>query len=180
MNLIDKLASISSQDTIVELHKMLNHAQVSVNWYGQRMVKVEGLQNSVEINDIAKKFLDAELFKKDGTILQERLEGYMLWGRIQRLYIESDLELSKTNFYKYLTPIKEVRPYCRSCAGDPMAIIGEWEGNPNPLLGFTPEEFKSVWPNTQPDNKSFNTTGERWFATKKMLEMALANPGLPN
>lgn len=38
---------------------MLDHAHVSVNWYGQRLVSVDGYEDAVEINELANKYLRA-------------------------------------------------------------------------------------------------------------------------
>ena len=158
MRLGEKLASISSNETVAQVSEMLNHAHVSINWYGQRLVTVDGYEGSVEVNELATKYLRANAFKRDGNpSLQERLDCYALWGRVQKLYTDSNEELKKTWLFKYLTPMKEFRPYCRACAGDPMAIIGEWEfgARKDSLFEFAPEAFKRMWPEVEPQGKSW-------------------------
>jgi hypothetical protein len=181
MRLSDKLTSISRNDMVAELGEMLNHARVSISWYGQRVVSVDGYEGSVEVNELALKYLKANAFQRDGDpSIKERLDCYALWGRVQKLYIDSNDELNKTWVFKYLTPMKEFRPYCRACAGDPMAIIGEWEfgAKKDSLLEFTPEEFKKMWPEVEPQGQSWIMGGgersEKWTATKEMVESVFA------
>lgn len=181
MRLSEKLASISSNDTVAEINTMLDHAHVSVNWYGQRIVSVEGYEDSVEINELAKKYLNANPFDRDSnSSLPERLACYALWGRVQKLYRDSNEELKQTSLFKYLTPLKEFRPWCRACAGDPMAIIGEWEfgAMKDSLFEFTPQEFKKMWPDVEPQGQSWIMGGgestERWTATKEMVEAVVS------
>jgi hypothetical protein len=182
MQLSDKLSSISDDNIVVELETMLDQAHVSVNWYGQRLVSVEGYEGAVEINKLAEKYLRADAFD-DGAGLQERLDCYALWGRVQKLYKKSDKVLKQTYLYQYLTPIREFRPYCRACAGDPMALIGEWDfsSRKTSLFEFSPEEFKKIWPNQEPDGKSWKfyygreTMTEVWTATEKMVRAAVAD-----
>jgi hypothetical protein len=180
MRLGDKLASISSSETVSQVGEMLNRAHVSINWYGQRLVTVDGYEGSVEINELANKYLGANTFQRDGNPdLQERLNCYALWGRVQKLYTDSNEELKKTWLFNYLTPMKEFRPYCRACAGDPMAIIGEWDfsSTRDSLFQFAPQAFKRMWPEVEPQGKSWmmvkGETSERWTATKEMVEAAL-------
>src|SRR3569832_2087906 len=108
MRLDEKLASISSDETVTQVSELLNCAHVSINWYGQRIVTVDGYEGSVEINELAKKYLRANAFQGDGNPnLQQRLDCYVLWGRVQKLYADSNEELKKTWMFNYLTPLKE-------------------------------------------------------------------------
>ena len=179
MNLHQKLALLSSENTVSELNQMLKQSRVSVSWYGQRLVSVDGYEGSVEINELSLKYLRADPFKRDTeSTLHDRLTCASLWERVQQLYADSDAVLTNTWVYKYLVPMKEFRPYCRACAGDPMAIIGEWEvgSRKNSLFEFTPDEFKKLWPKAKPQGKSWVMSGgkssERWTASKAMVESA--------
>ncbi len=189
MRLVDQLESISTSDVGAEIGKMLDHAHVSVSSYGQRLVSIDGYDGSVEINELALAYFKAEAFERyeDACFnkqfrcyqLYERIRCYELWGRIQELYEDSDDELNKTWLLKYLTPAKETLKgtinmhLCRLCAGDPMAIIGEWahQGGDHrfseirrSLIEFTPDEFKEIWPKGSPKyivNSGENS--ERWI-----------------
>ena len=180
MELRAKLQSLSSENTVSELSQMLDHAHVSISNWGERLVSIDGYEGSVEINELALKYLRAAPFQRDTeSSLQERLTCASLWGRVQQLYTDSNAELANTSLYKYLVPMKEFRPYCRACAGDPMAIIGEWElgATKDSVFRFKPEEFKRIWPDVEPNGKSWVMGGgessERWTATKEMVESAL-------
>lgn len=182
MLLSDKISLLSRNDTVSELDAMLNNAHVSINWHGKRLVSVDGYAGSVEIDKLANKYLRANAFRGESNpSLQKRLECHALWGRVQKLYADSDEELKRTWLFKYYVPLKEFKLYCRSCAGDPMAILGEWElgAKKDSLFEFDPKMFKQMWPNEEPQGKSWTTqcgeTIERWRATKEMIEAALAN-----
>ncbi len=185
MRLEEKLESISTNDTIAELDEMLDYAHVSINWYGHRIVSVDGYEDSVEINTLALKYLRANAFQRDeNPSLQERLDCYNLWGRVQQLYIDSDNILKKAWLFKYLTPMKEFKLSCRACAGDPMAIIGEWDfrATKDSLFAFTPEEFKKIWPDAKPLGQSTlyrqGKVSKKWTANKDMVEAALIKEAL--
>ena len=159
---------------------MLNHTHVNISWWGQRLVSVDGYEGSVAINELALKYLEATPFRRDAeSTLQDRLTCAGLWERVQQLYIDSEAALTNTSVYEYLVPMKEFRPYCRACAGDPMAIIGEWDlsERKSGLFEFTPTEFKKLWPDAEPKGKSWVMGGgessERWTASKEMVESAL-------
>lgn len=180
MELREKLISLTSNNTVAELNQMLNHTHVTISWRGQRLVSVDGYEGSVEINELALKYLRATPFQRDTeSSLQDRLTCESLWGRVQRLYADSEAALANTSVYKLLVPMKEFRLYCRACAGDPMAIIGEWDcgSKKDSLFEFTPAEFKRLWPDAEPQGKSCvmggGASSERWTASKEMVESAL-------
>lgn len=127
MELRQKLNLLTSNNTVAELSEMLMHAHVSISWWGQRLVSVDGYEGSVEINELALKYLGSAPFRRmSESSLNDRLTCENLWGRVQQLYTDSHTALSRTLMYKYLVPMREFRPYCRACAGDPMAIMEEW------------------------------------------------------
>lgn len=140
MELREKLISLTCNNTVAELSEMLNHSHVSISWRGQRLVSVDGYEGDVTINEVASKYLKASPFNQDAP-LQDKLDCDSLWGRIQQLYIESD---STSSIYKYLAALIEFRPYSRSSAGDPQAIIREWGVGSiirNEISNSTPDEI---------------------------------------
>jgi len=98
------------------------------------------------------RFQEFSALESEVSSLKDRLDCYDLWGRVQNLYKESDDALKTTKLFHYLIALKEQRPYCRACAGDPLAVIGEWDGDhrKRSLFEFTPEEFKKNWPEAEP------------------------------
>jgi len=177
MELSAKLNSLSHFETVNQLKDMLKNAHVSISWWGQRLVSIDGFEGSVEINQLAAKYLRAEPFDRNTKAsLKDRLECNSLWKDVKELYTKSNDELEKTYLYRFLTPLKELRPWCRACAGDPLAIINEWEfgSKKESLFTFTPEEFKKMWPDTEPNGKSWFFVGgeksEKWKASKSMVE----------
>jgi len=170
MHLKDKLASISSNNTVFEIDRMLNLAHVSINWFGQRIVTVGGYEGSVEINQLAKKYFFAHALILDGNpSLQERLDCHALWGRMQQLFTESEDALKRTWAFKY--PL--IESLCCVSSRYFMTIFK------NPFekkwsFAFTPQEFNHWWPETSPELViKIRGYEERWMATPEMVETAL-------
>jgi hypothetical protein len=181
MHLKDKLAAIPKGEIVAQVGELVKHARVGLNWYGGRIVRVDGYEGAVHINELASTYLKAKAFKSESNAtLQERLDCYDLWDRVKELYSQSDKELGKSRLFNFLTPAREFRPYCRACAGDPMAIIREHDAGAGKesTLYFTPEEFKKIWPKQEPQEKCWTmgegVASERWGATKEMVESANA------
>jgi hypothetical protein len=187
ISLSSKLASIQPNQTVSEVNTMLQqHVHVRISWWAKRMVSLEGYTGEVEINTLAERYLQASQFQHDQDFsLQDRVACYTLWDKVQDLYKKSYVELGKTWIYWFLTELREFRPWCRACAGDPQAIMGQWEfgSRKNSLLEFTPEKFQQMWPNVKPMGKSTyysagSVTGvEKWLATKEMVDSAIQKAG---
>lgn len=174
MRLQDKLSTTPSEQFRVELDNMLDRASVSISWWGERLVTVDGYEGSVTINELSRTFLRANPLRNESPSLKGRIDYYNLWTRMQGLYNQSDAKLKRMCAYKFLVPLSEFRPYCRACAGDPMARIGEWDDHGrDALFEFSPQEYKTMWPESQPNGKSWSSRGEFWYATKEMVETEL-------
>jgi hypothetical protein len=82
MKLDEKLNSISRNQILEELDRMLDHASVSISWKGRRMVKIEGYEGIIEIDQLSEKYLQAKPFdSNEFSNLKERLACYKLWSR---------------------------------------------------------------------------------------------------
>ncbi len=189
MKLSEKLASLNRENTVAELSGMLtvaesdgklNHAHVSISWKGKRLVSVDGYEGSVEINELASKYLSADPFQKDTKATpRDRLTCDSLWGRVRQLYTDSDVEILNTSIYGYLVVIKECRAYGLS-SNHPMAVIHEWnaDGKKASLFDFTKDEFKKLWPKGEPRSKTTpkgdGEASERWSASREMVQQAVA------
>lgn len=180
MELREKIISLTNHNTVAELSKMLDQAHVAISWWGQRLVSIDGYTGSVEINELASKYLKAAPFQESTHLsLQERLDCDTLWGRINKLYIDSNKQLNTYLLYKHLVALKEFRPYCRVCAGDPLAIIQEWDlgGRREALFEFTPDTFKEFWDESEKQGESCPLSRDgnsiRWLASREMVESVL-------
>ncbi len=182
MTLETQLASLTSRNTVVTINHWLNDGRVEINWYGQRVLTVEQL-GSVEIDQVARKFLNAHAFQfMEQPTLQERLDAHQLWGRIRKLYQISDERLSSTWAIKILTYIKEFKPYMVVHAQnvrehfETMGVRGLSNSENSPFL-FTPEQFKAIWQEQRPVEqfsiRFHGKTIEGWSANKEMVEAAL-------
>lgn len=160
---------------------------MSINWLGKRVVAFEGYEGYVEINSLAKIILNSAPLKRDKTdcSLEERLNCYEVWEGVKQLYKKSHREVNNTCLYWVFVAAVEFRPYCRACAGDPMALIEEWEfgSTRESIFKFTPEEFKRLWPEiNEPTGKSWLVdrgmlNSETWTASEEMVRDALARQG---
>lgn len=183
MKLSDYLNSINHAETVTRLNDLIDHVQVCISWWGQRVVKVDAYEGYVEINALASKYLNAKPFRCQSSLsLQQRYDCYILWDRIKQLYLDSDNQLSQTWLFKFLIPLKEARPYCKLWAGDPQTILTDTKhkSNRNRLYQFTPEEFKRYWPNEKP-RKTFYLNQcskmETWFPFPESVEKYLSEKG---
>ena len=121
MNLSQKIESISRTETTAQLSKLLNDhkTQVKISWFGQRVVSIEGFAGTLTINQVAKKYLNAEPFKQSNNLtLKERLECYNLWDKVEQLYMNSDEALNKCwRIFRFFVLLLEFRPWRRFYAG---------------------------------------------------------------
>lgn len=175
MKLKDKLDVIEPENIVSELDKLIKTAKVSISYTGQRLMQINGYEGQVTINEFAEKFLCAPAFRAENAVaLEDRLACDELWTKVQGLYEKSDKKLGKTSsLLQQFTHLREFRPYCRACAGDPQAVIGEWDfgGRRDSLFEFRPEVFKSLFGNVEPKGKSSSSLhGEFWTASKSMVE----------
>jgi hypothetical protein len=173
MSLSAKLDSITKNQTVAELDKMLDTAVVSISWYGERLVSIEGYEGTVEINQLAAKYLDACPNHKTKVNLKERLDCYNLWQKVERV-CKDDSSLNDTWAYKYLVPAKEtVYRLLYTKAGPIDSITTPLKGTMSPskdkwCFSFHQYDFKLFWPNKEPSEKYDRI----WVATKEMMEDA--------
>jgi len=146
----NKLISTNEAQMATELNKLLDKARVSISWWGERLVEVDGYAGSVTIDQLATEFLRVDPRRRHVPPgLQERMHCYKLWDRVQKLYDQSYEQLKKTYLYRFLVPLLECPSNC--CREDsPMAIIGEWdEDRDRVLFNFTQEELDRYFPAEQ-------------------------------
>lgn len=194
MRLDDKLRDVQANNLMFEMGTLLDGARVSVNWYGQRVVTVEGYEGSVKIDCLAKRYLEAEIFQSGLSTrerwqsdahfsLQERLTCYVLWGRVKELYSNSDNAVQNTYLYRYLVFMKELIPFFSS---NQRVIIEKRSKTivsvKKVLFEFSPRAFQNMLPHIEPVDKltitSIDGRGEPfqvWIANKEMVEAALAH-----
>lgn len=192
MRLSEKINSIPSDYPISELNQILEKkVQVSISWFGKRVVSIEGFEGTVTIDSIGKKYLNSSFSQKnrgwnkdiDTASLKERLGYYDLWGRVEKLYSDGDAVLGKTWIYKYLVWMLEFSPYCRHCAGDPAAIIGMGLDREK-AFEFSKEKFYEYWPERRFDCITVGepSSEDDWLdrtrtATREQIEAAITKLG---
>lgn len=134
MILGDKIASIPANQLVSTMNALLDQARVSIDWSGRRVVSVKGFEGTVEIDTVARRFLQGN---SDTTSKNYKA----LWCRMFKLYQRSDRALEKTWFYKYIVPFFERRiAGCGACAKDPRSQIA---------LGPEKRCYKDWWSNKQ-------------------------------
>lgn len=137
MKLHDKLMTIPADQRIAELEQLLERTQVSISWWGERLVSVPGYEGTVTINELAKNVLPGphrSLSWSGGLVFEhdprnenwsekQSLDYDRLQARVKTLYERSDRELKKMCAYRILVPLSEFRPWCQHCTGDPRTNI---------------------------------------------------------
>lgn len=175
MKLSNKLASLTSDNMVEELSALLTNSIVKISWFGDRSVFIDGYEGEVTINELAKVFFKAkELDPKNKCTLKDRIDCDDLWGEIQKLYDRSNNKMSAP--YSFFVHATEFRPWCRACAGDPQAIIGEWDsgGNRDQLFHFEPAEFREIFGDTvEPTSRCYSSTGKTWGVEREVIEQML-------
>ena len=160
MQLSDKIHSLTSETVVRELSLMLPSAQVTISWWGERLVSIDGFVGSIETNKIAAKFLDAEVLgsrRERYPTITERFTCCEVWEKLRLLYEESDRKRDATWFCGYLTSAKDLRESIQNPPvihnGNPRAIIQEENlefRREASLLAFTHEDFELYWPGQKP------------------------------
>jgi hypothetical protein len=143
MYLRDKLYSMTPENTVAELSQLLGTLNpVAIDWLGRRVVTVTGIKGSVQIYEIAEKYLQASPFDyTKNPSIRERLDCYDLGDRVHGLYIQSNTAIENTLFYKYWIPSIE------ALNEDPTVGLLEgfnFDANRSPLLSFTPEQYRKI------------------------------------
>lgn len=174
MELNAKLTSLTRENTAQELNVMFQSThQISISWWGERLVSIEGYNGVVTINELASKYLKSDSLRADQDLsLKDRLDSRNLWETIEQIYKESDTELNSTWIYKYLVPLLEFRIGCRCCSGDPRAKIEtNITGGKENLLAFTFDRYNELWgePSDQVPSAGLEDS-KRYYATKEMVE----------
>lgn len=175
MLLSEILDSTPKNRTVEELNTMLDTASISISWYGQRMVSIEGFEGSIDINLLVRKYFEASP-KLDGGItnLKERVAFYTLWEKVEKVCKDKS-SLNNTWIYQSLVPTKEVvhslvRPTPRDfivthMKGINFPTIEEWS------FSFHPTDFKQLWPSEEPVEHSWYP--EKCVASYEMVKRAL-------
>lgn len=183
MELSQALTRITNDITISILSGMLDRAHTTISWWGERLVSVEGYEGSVPIDEIAQKYLHLAIDKQNIHLsLQDKLDHYMLWGKIEQLYHDSNTKLSQSFVYKYLVLVKEFRIHMDAMSGSPLSFIrgSDLYEKRTALLEFTPERFEALWPKQFKEvSDQLDKVGEvgkksfKWVATEEMVSSAL-------
>lgn len=177
MHLRNAIRSINSDNWIDQVNEILDKAQVSINWYGQRMVTVEGYEGSAQINELVSGLfcthLEAATIVDPSLSIQKRFGCLNLWVRFEALYAYSDAKLNETRLFKYLTPFIEGSQSYRLSQGDPMAIICKYARVARLIcFSFSPERFKQLFPNAAP--LVIINGGQIWIPSENSVEEPLA------
>jgi|SRR5579862_4942207 hypothetical protein len=147
ITLSEKLASIQSVQTIVELKDLFSQKhKVYISWWGEKMVCFANHNGAVTINTLAKKYLQAAPLQYISlATLEERYDCLSLCGKIGHLYEESDQELEES-ICQYLIPTLEWKIYLNWIDVEVRIreqIIPE---KMNYLLKFSAKTCLKLWP----------------------------------
>lgn len=168
MDLNHTLFSTPMGELVPTLNEMLSKpTKVTISWWGIRYVSIEGLEGSIEVDELARKFLSSG--HTDRTS-KGRLDSYELWGKIQKLYHDGTEAAAKSYLIGNLTVVKDIKNLTN--IDHPMTRIFGLKGDPREqeLFDYTPEEFQKIWPGTNPPKTIGDAERETWIASKEMIE----------
>jgi hypothetical protein len=179
MELRSFLQSISQENVVDQMHKILTNGSFTINidWQGQRMIEISPYRGQVEINELALTYFTSVAFHLDKRrSLQERKNCFDLWKRIKNLYKHSEILISKTMVYRCIVPLKE-RFYSPVFATPMMLITSdrtEYSLFKNYLFGFTKAEYQKKFPGKRPvyifkTKIKTSTDVEIWVASENLL-----------
>lgn len=112
MLLQEKLTSISPRNIVSELQKMpLESAQVSIDWYGRRVVAVAGFEGSITIDALAQKYLEASFFTPLLPMLTEKMSEARLDQFLKKYYTSQRSRIGKEEVSSYLNVLGQIHKF---------------------------------------------------------------------
>lgn len=184
MELNEKISNLTEDNAVQELTKLLDkneNIKVTISWWGQRLVSIEGYEGHVTINQLARKYLTATTFDIfNNRDCEKRLKCDTLWTKVEKLYTDSDKVLSKTWIYKYFVPLIEF--FKRNSNAPQRAIREKASDFRNKLFLFKPLEFQRYF-KSLPHKGEFSISDEegatiRWLASREMVQSIVNNSKL--
>lgn len=178
MKLDEKISYLKPDNAVQELTNLLDNSEnvkTTISWWGQRLVSLDKFDGFATIDQVARKYLKASAFDIDNTerSLEDRLQADNLWEKVENLYTESDKELAKTRFYKYLVPLIEV---FKIFSNAPQKIFRDEISAMfyrNHLFYFTPENFRTFFGEDEKKGEVYTlgkANSTRWLASKEMVK----------
>jgi len=165
-----KLNSLQPSQIVTEIDILLKQeVTVSISWWGERLVSVNGYKGSVCIDDLARKYLKSNVFPENLTAtqvselpsLEDRLKCDALWDKVKELYTKSDTAIKSTWIQWLVVWIREFNsPYNSEdiLHNPPASIIRSngilylcsSAGLRNACFEFPKELFIKLFPNEKP------------------------------
>lgn len=195
----NQLALVMSDANPAQLRQILSKPhQMRVSWTGIVEISIEGYVGAAAVSNIVMHYLESrafnlpsyaasvhgpysywgpyimhDSFSYNKVTLEERIECYELWDKIQELYSKSVEELNKTWICKYIRRIPSIsiagiliNPLLVSPDISPLIYLHAFEPAPKPLfhywgmgatrnqvLWFNKSEFQQLWPKQEPIRK---------------------------
>jgi len=175
-----KLASTQDDPTIPFLKGLFSKKrQVSISWWGEKMVSFSKDQEAVPIKTLAEKYLQAVRLEQISSFtLNQRYDAAYLLREIMLLYEASNKELEKTRAYKYLVPSLECRLYW---GWEDVEARMRGRITTDNLLAFSAETCLKLWPHDSRANSWKQQIAEKSTrkitVTPKMLAQVMGRKG---
>ena len=91
------------------LNIKINTAQVSISYWGERIVTFNQMEGSTTLDNIVNKYFQSEVFQVGlRPSLLNRASAIGLWDKLNDLYERSNTILNNSYVYKYLVPLREI------------------------------------------------------------------------
>ncbi len=136
-------------------NEMVANSHASINFWGERIVTVDGFRGSVPLKDLVKRIVSFSRPRLEFN-LDDRKACMRTVEKLQRAYIETD-QLQSTNLIRYasvwyFTFFLEAETECCNYIAFARARLNALGGNGTPSVfeGFTRAQFKSTFPNQRP------------------------------
>jgi len=101
--LAKRVGSIQSSELVANPGVLVDNATISVSWGRQVVVTIEGFTGSVDVNEVARKYLEA-IGSLSSTPSKPNPSFAPLQSKLEQLNQKAQSALNETWFYKYVTP----------------------------------------------------------------------------
>ncbi len=148
------------------LATILENSQASLSFWGSKLVIANGYEGSAYLGDISSKYL--ELAGGDALSLQDRTGGLQIHARLHRYYEQTDALEWQTSIITLIIAVfnKIISCINRYCCDICVPLYtARWfimsdNSSVYQLLAFTPDQFRSTFPNEElPASRRFESNG---------------------
>lgn len=130
------LQNLQFENHFAEVDQLLATAQIKTTFFASRVLKFEGYEGSISIDEVALKVYEAakHRFERNNFNTQDRVSGLDVMHRLRNFYTASDDEMAKSNVLTRL--INCIKQWIQSYSISPRDLTHENYGEYSSTQGF--------------------------------------------